>query len=173
MELYEGDVCTKETYLCAYFAFPSFYVFSASLGCFPTLVGAPVIDVVFVHGIRGGPFVTWRIDGVLRRGDAREHLDRSVCWPTAWLAPTIPEARLISAEYAAPASGWEGESLPLQQTADQLARKLVNAGVGHRPVVFVTHSMGGLVVKGIICWVHIVIGCLLFDLLVSHDESLN
>lgn len=110
---------------------------------------APLIDIVFVHGIRGGAFATWRRDGVLARGAARENLDRSVCWPTAWLAPKFPQARLISAEYYAPASGWEGESLPLNYTAQQVAEKLAAAGVGRRPVIFVGHSMGGLVVKEI------------------------
>jgi hypothetical protein len=38
---------------------------------------------------------------------ARESLDRSVCWPAAWVAKELPEARLLSLEYAAPASGWE------------------------------------------------------------------
>lgn len=107
-----------------------------------------------MHGIRGGAFATWRREGVLARGAARENLDRSVCWPAAWLAPIMPRARLISAEYAAPASGWEGESLPLCHTADQLADKLASAGVGRRPVVFVTHSMGGLVIKEILARGH-------------------
>ena len=30
-----------------------------------------------------------------------------VCWPSAWLAEDLPQARLLSMEYAAPASGWE------------------------------------------------------------------
>ncbi len=38
---------------------------------------------------------------------ARESLDRSVCWPASWVAKEIPDARLLSLEYAAPASGWE------------------------------------------------------------------
>ena len=40
-------------------------------------------------------------------GQARESLDRSVCWPASWVAKEIPDARLLSLEYAAPASGWE------------------------------------------------------------------
>ena len=43
---------------------------------------------------------------------ARESLDRSVCWPAAWVAKELPEARLLSLEYAAPASGWEVRLLP-------------------------------------------------------------
>ena len=30
-----------------------------------------------------------------------------MCWPAAWVARDLPEARLLSAEYAAPVTGWE------------------------------------------------------------------
>jgi hypothetical protein len=69
---------------------------------------APSIDVVFVHGIRGGPFVTWR-----RERSAGvpplplPSVEHDQCWPSTWLADDIPTARLLSMEYAAPASGWE------------------------------------------------------------------
>lgn len=29
---------------------------------------APLLDIVFIHGIRGGAFATWRREGVLERG---------------------------------------------------------------------------------------------------------
>lgn len=113
-------------------------------------MNAPSVDIVFVHGIRGGAFVTWRREGVLERGHARGALEHSVCWPTSWVSKELPDARLISAEYAAPVTGWEGESLPLRHTATQLKQKLKAAGVGNRPLIFVAHSMGGLIVKEMI-----------------------
>lgn len=111
---------------------------------------APEFDIVFVHGIRGGAFITWRKEKAFSRGNARGNLDHTICWPTSWLAPMFPKARILSAEYAAPATWWEGESLPLFATVNHLADRLTAAGIGSRPVVFVCHSMGGIVVKEII-----------------------
>ncbi|WIA08091.1 hypothetical protein OEZ85_007554 [Tetradesmus obliquus] len=145
----------------------------------------PEFDVVFIHGIRGGPFVTWRKGGAHRHPAAarsadtsssaaaesgggsssskgrssipltpsaamsahKNHMTRADCWPASWLAADMPRARLLSVEYKAPVTGWEGESLSLPDSGRLLLHKLVAAGVGERPVVFVAHSMGGLVVK--------------------------
>ncbi|GFR49269.1 hypothetical protein Agub_g11249, partial [Astrephomene gubernaculifera] len=111
--------------------------------------GPPLVDVVFIHGIRGGPFITWRKAGVMTRGSAASHMERSDCWPSTWLAREFPRARLLSVEYLAPVSAWEGESLPLEDNVSRVMGQLAAAGVGtgQRPVVFVAHSMGGLLVK--------------------------
>ena len=69
--------------------------------------GAPLVDVVFVHGIRGGPFASWRAGKDAPRGAASESLTHRSCWPSEWLSRDVPGTRLLSMEYAAPASGWE------------------------------------------------------------------
>ncbi len=43
-----------------------------------------------------------------------------VCWPSAWLAQDLPQARLLSMEYAAPASGWEVRSAVHSMRSGQL-----------------------------------------------------
>jgi hypothetical protein len=70
------------------------------------LAGTPEVDIVFVHGIRGGPFASWR-SGVCPEGEGSQSCSHEYCWPNQWLAPDVPQARLLSLEYAAPASGWE------------------------------------------------------------------
>ena len=38
---------------------------------------------------------------------AAPEMQHELCWPTVWLKADVPGARLLSLEYAAPASGWE------------------------------------------------------------------
>lgn len=114
------------------------------------------VDVIFVHGLCGGPFKTWRIAenkasttgkaGLVEKIDADSGRE-GTCWPKQWLASDLPACRLLTVKYKTNLSQWSGATLPLQEVSSMLLDKLLAAGVGDRPVVFVTHSMGGLVVK--------------------------
>ncbi|KAG9450954.1 hypothetical protein H6P81_010919 [Aristolochia fimbriata] len=116
----------------------------------------PPIDIVFVHGLRGGPFKTWRItedkasttskSGLVEKID-QEAGKEGTCWPREWLASDFPHARIFTVKYKTNLTQWSGASLPLQEVSSMLLKKLDAAGIGSRPVVFVTHSLGGLVVK--------------------------
>ncbi|KAL6645440.1 hypothetical protein ACP70R_017048 [Stipagrostis hirtigluma subsp. patula] len=116
---------------------------------------APLMDVVFVHGLRGGPFNSWRIaddKSSTTKAGLVESIDEDAgkegtCWPREWLAADFPQARFFTVKYKTNLTQWTGASLPLQEVSSMLLRKLVSAGIGSRPVIFVTHSMGGLVVK--------------------------
>ncbi|XP_047316374.1 uncharacterized protein LOC124920028 [Impatiens glandulifera] len=117
----------------------------------------PALDVVFVHGLRGGPFKTWRLseDKTSTKSGLVEKIDeeagkQGTFWPGEWISADIPHARIFSLKYKTNLTQWSGATLPMQEVSSMLLEKLVDAGIGDRPVVFVTHSMGGLVVKQIL-----------------------
>ncbi|GAA0165603.1 hydrolase [Lithospermum erythrorhizon] len=114
----------------------------------------PVFDIVFVHGLRGGPFKTWRLseDKSSTKSGLVEKIDeeagkQGTLWPGEWLSADFPHARLFSLKYKTNLTQWSGASLPLQEVSSMLLDRLAAAGIGDRPVIFITHSMGGLVVK--------------------------
>ncbi|KAI7736444.1 hypothetical protein M8C21_011839 [Ambrosia artemisiifolia] len=117
-------------------------------------LGDPSLDVIFVHGLRGGPFKTWRLSecksssksGLVEKID-EEAGKQGTFWPGEWLSADFPHARMFSLKYKTNLTQWSGSSLPLQEVSSMLLEKLLAARIGDRPVVFVTHSMGGLVVK--------------------------
>uniref|UniRef100_A0A8C1YVA3 Protein SERAC1 n=1 Tax=Cyprinus carpio TaxID=7962 RepID=A0A8C1YVA3_CYPCA len=113
-------------------------------------------DVLFVHGLLGAAFKTWRQKDLDETEDdkvegVRE--DYTECWPKSWLAADCPNLRILSVEYDTHLSDWkakcpaENQRKSLAYRSQELLRKLKDAGVGERPVVWVAHSMGGLLVK--------------------------
>ncbi|KAL1509484.1 hypothetical protein ABEB36_004209 [Hypothenemus hampei] len=181
------------------------------------------IDVIFVHGLLGGVFFTWRqrrkglesagfkrkgktaLDEQVRtRKTTKEYLQEitekiltddfefvwndipllssenctgpftcpgedfrfnsppvddgtyTYCWPKDWLAQDCKDIRIIGINYDTSLSMWAPlcpsvkEKLTLDERSDIIALKLKNSGVGKRPIVWVTHSMGGLIVKNIL-----------------------
>ncbi|XP_063078809.1 protein SERAC1 isoform X2 [Engraulis encrasicolus] len=149
-------------------------------------------DVLFIHGLLGAAFKTWRqkdlepitepTTGAGRNnkdtqttvelaaaaagqdnkdtqpttepevaGVGRE--DYTECWPKSWLASDCPYLRILSVEYDTHLSDWrakcpaENQRKSLAYRSSELLKKLKAAGVGERPVVWIAHSMGGLLVK--------------------------
>jgi len=95
-------------------------------------------DVVFVHGLGGGSHSTWM---------ARSDPDRF--WP-AWIAADFPHAGVWTLGYQADVSAWTNESMPIADRGTAILEALTNEGIGERPVIFITHSMGGILVKQIL-----------------------
>ncbi|KAF6116072.1 serine active site containing 1 [Phyllostomus discolor] len=69
----------------------------------------------------------------------------------SWLAEDCPALRIISVEYDTSLSDWRArcpmERKSIAFRSKELLRKLRAAGVGDRPMIWVSHSMGGLLVK--------------------------
>ncbi|KAG7508591.1 SERAC1 [Solea senegalensis] len=113
-------------------------------------------DVLFIHGILGAAFKTWRQKDRNTLDEEKESGswdDYTECWPKSWLAADCPNLRILSVEYDSHLSDWvakcpaENQRKSLAYRSQELLKKLKLAGVGERPVVWVAHSMGGLLVK--------------------------
>ena len=108
---------------------------------------ALAVDVVYIHGLRGGPFGTWRTAPTAAAEDKQR--DAVLVWPSDWLAADVgPRVRLLSLAFRSRYSDWGSATSPrLEALAEELLQTLVAAGVGQRPLVVVTHSMGGVLLK--------------------------
>jgi hypothetical protein len=98
--------------------------------------GITTMDVVFVHGINGDPFKTWTGED-------------DCFWPN-WLIEDFPEADLWTVGYDASPTKWIKENLNFLKRAQSVLECLMAKEIGSRPVCFVCHSLGGLVVKQIL-----------------------
>lgn len=96
-------------------------------------------DIVFVHGLAGGSHSTWRYG---KEGEAAHFF-----WPKA-LGEDLPHCAIWSLGYAAGMNHWfSEEGMAIDDNAAYLALTLANKSLGKRPLIFVAHSMGGLLVK--------------------------
>ncbi|HJV74734.1 MAG TPA: hypothetical protein VJ654_10970 [Noviherbaspirillum sp.] len=92
-----------------------------------------VADIVFVHGLDGHPLLTWTAKN-------------GICWPSEF-TQSFPSTGIWSLGYPASSTEWRGESLPLPDRATMAAAVLEANGLGDRPIFFIVHSLGGLLVK--------------------------
>ena len=107
--------------------------------------GTPRASVIFVHGLGGHAYDTWR------RGARRREAPEDVTFWPLWLAEDLDGISVYTLAYEAPAFNWLGTSMPLQDRAVNVLEVLLSEpGLKSGPVVFICHSLGGLIVKQIL-----------------------
>lgn len=92
-------------------------------------------DVIFVHGLGGDYQRTWAVKG-----------DPDDCWPKR-LGEDIPHIGVWSLQYEAAPSAFVGSAMALVFLARNVLEALRAQGIGRKPLIFITHSLGGLLVK--------------------------
>lgn len=92
-----------------------------------------VADIVFVHGLSGNAIDTWTNSN-------------GFCWPRE-IGKELSNVDIWTLGYNASPTG---QTLALPNLAANIVARLKNAKVGSYPIMFVCHSLGGLVVKQIL-----------------------
>lgn len=100
--------------------------------------GSQKADLVFVHGFTGDARTTWESPTA----------DKSF-WPE-WLAEDFPGLAVWSFGYESTVIHWLKDADSLENLAASALALLQAKGLGERPLLFVTHSLGGIVVKHMI-----------------------
>ena len=108
------------------------------------MIGANGLSIVFVHGIEANGY-----DEEIHANDTWTH-QNGTFWPQLLLPQLLPSARIILFKYNPYFIGHSGI-----RTFQDLQRSLLKKTVEirrkqkevHRPVVFIAHSLGGIVVK--------------------------
>jgi hypothetical protein len=96
-------------------------------------------DIIFVHGLTGHAITTWHPE---------DKCDEE-CWPF-WLGDEneFKDVGIWSFGYQANLTGY---GMSIYEQAGSLLNSLLNEvednGIGKHPLIFITHSLGGLVIK--------------------------
>lgn len=94
-------------------------------------------DVIFVHGLGGDALSTWHPQG---------KCDDPNSW-LYWLGQDLKDIGVWSLGYKAEPFAWRGTTIPLVDRATNTLALLDIDGIGDRPLLFITHSLGGILVK--------------------------
>ncbi|KAH6850450.1 Alpha/Beta hydrolase protein [Chaetomium sp. MPI-CAGE-AT-0009] len=98
---------------------------------------AAILDLVLVHGLNGDHIESWT------------HQQSGICWPRDLLPKQLPGIRVSSFSYSADVYG-NTSVAGIRDNAQNLLsclRDLKEEEGNDRPLVFVAHSLGGIIVK--------------------------
>lgn len=91
-------------------------------------------DIVFIHGLNGDSLGTWI------------NKTTKFYWPSE-LGKELPDLGIWALNYDAHTSAWGGSTMSIESRSKNLLEVLRNDGIGDRRIVFVAHSLGGVMVK--------------------------
>ena len=123
-----------------------------------------IADLVFVHGLQGHPRQTWQSSVAPQkhtsgrnpfkrwRDQPRDKEGAGVFWPADLIPLDFPKLRVLTYGYDSKVTGYYASSKSKNGIFDH-GNSLLNAlsrertNLANRPIIFVAHSLGGLVVK--------------------------
>ncbi|MCE7886902.1 MAG: hypothetical protein DYH13_05280 [Alphaproteobacteria bacterium PRO2] len=100
------------------------------------------LDIIFVHGLTGDPKGTWTVSHGKKQED--------VFWPE-WICEKFPEVSIYTLGY--PSSifeKWAKKEMDIFERAENALEYMASQNIGNKPIVFVCHSLGGVLVKQIL-----------------------
>jgi hypothetical protein len=115
----------------------------------------PRATIIFVHGLGGHPIKTWSY----KRDSNFVCIPSSPricklglifkCWPQEWLPhePGLENVRICTFGYSADFAKAKESTVTILDFSKKLVLEVLIASADDAPIVFIAHSMGGLVVK--------------------------
>lgn len=99
-------------------------------------------DVIFVHGLTGDAVETWTCE--------TSSEPEGNFWPN-WLSADLPSLSFYTIGYPAGVfAQWAKKEMNLHERAKSTLEVLAGYSLGNKPIVFVCHSLGGLLVKQVL-----------------------
>ncbi|KAI0441679.1 hypothetical protein F4803DRAFT_551929 [Xylaria telfairii] len=120
------------------------------------------VDIILIHGLQGHPKNTWLylpprkkasfFSSKSRKAQPQEIEPQETFWPLDILPRDFPVARIMTYGYDSHVTHWfKGPAMKLD--IDQYGESFLNAMEAsrrsnpHRPLIFIVHSLGGLILK--------------------------
>lgn len=97
--------------------------------------GNPIADLIFLHGLTGDPVDTWCSEAT------------HDFWPL-WLAEDLKNVDIYTFGYPASIfTNWANKEMDIFERAQNMLEHMAGAGLGKRPLAFISHSLGGILAK--------------------------
>lgn len=112
-------------------------------------IDKPNGDVIFIHGLGGDHVTTWTSKNeVGKRARIREF---HTYFPEV-ISADFALTNFWSLSYTANILDWWGRSnhMGFGQVCSQILNCIINKGIGTRPIIFICHSLGGIVAKEVL-----------------------